>query len=85
MWNQGTEERFYTVLASVLNVPRPSLTASTSRDSLEAWDSLKHMYMVLALEEEFNVEFTDDEIASLSSASELMDAIAKKKKVGIEK
>jgi acyl carrier protein len=36
------------------------------------------MYVMLALEEEFSVEFTDDEIANLASISDLMHAMTVK-------
>jgi acyl carrier protein len=72
------DERFFRVLSSILDVRRDALGSESSRDSVEEWDSLKHMYVMLALEDAFNVEFTDDEIANLSSASALMEAIAAK-------
>jgi acyl carrier protein len=72
------EERLFAVLSSILNVPLQSLSLDSSRSSLEAWDSLNHLYVVLALEEEFNVEFADDEIATLRSASSLRDALVAK-------
>jgi acyl carrier protein len=72
------EERVFAVLSSVLQVPRESLSQDTSRATLEEWDSLKHMYVVLALEEEFQVEFSEDEIASLGSVSSLVEAIMTK-------
>jgi acyl carrier protein len=36
------------------------------------------MYVMLALEEEFGIEFTDDEIADLASVSDLMNAMTAK-------
>ena len=73
-----TSDRFFGVLASILNVERESLHPQSSRDTLEEWDSVKHMYVMLALEEEFSVEFTDDEIANLASVSDLMRAMTAK-------
>ena len=78
MQNTAPAERFFGVLSSILNVRRELLSPNSSRDSVEQWDSLKHMYVVLALEEEFSVEFSDLEIGTLSSASALMDAITAK-------
>src|SRR5205807_1416614 len=40
---------------------------NASIDSVEAWDSLKHIHMVLALEQEFNVQFTDTQVAEMVS------------------
>jgi acyl carrier protein len=64
----------------VLDIERKaeSLGPESSRDSLEEWDSIKHMYVMLALEEEFSIEFTDDEIANLASISDLMHAMTAK-------
>jgi len=78
MLDGAPNERFFEVLSSILNVAREALSPQSSRDSLEEWDSIKHMYVVLALEEEFSVEFSDDEIANLVSVSDLMHAMTKK-------
>ena len=78
MGDGGVNERFFAVLSSILNVGRESLGPQSSRDSLEEWDSVKHMYVMLALEEEFSVEFSDDEIANLASVSDLMQAMTAK-------
>ena len=72
------DERLFGVLSSILNVPREALNLESSRDSVEEWDSLKHMFLMLALEEEFSVEFSDDEIATLTNASGLRDALVAK-------
>jgi len=41
-------------------------------------DSIKHLYVMLALEEEFSVEFSEEEFTGLASASALLQAIAAK-------
>ena len=74
--NNAIGERTFTVVAKILNVPRDSLNPDTSREDAENWDSLKHMYIVLALEEEFSVEFNPDEIASMKTIADLVGAVA---------
>jgi acyl carrier protein len=69
------EDKLLQVLSSILNVPRESLSLDSSRKTVEAWDSLKHMYVMLALEEEFRIQFNDREIASLDTVSSLAEAI----------
>jgi acyl carrier protein len=49
------ELRLRTILSSVLQVSLDSVTDDTSMASVDAWDSLRHMSLVLALEEEFDV------------------------------
>lgn len=72
------EDKLLEVLYSILNVPRESLSLDSSRKTVEAWDSLKHMYVMLALEEEFHIQFSDREIASLDTVSSLVEAITVK-------
>jgi acyl carrier protein len=65
-------------VAALLNLPLERVHDQSSRETLEQWDSLKHMHLVLALEEEFGVEFEDDEISGLATVAGLRQAIAEK-------
>ena len=66
------------VMAKVLRIAPQDITSDTSRETLPAWDSLKHMTLILALEEEFGVEFSDKEIVGLNSLQLLLDALRSK-------
>ncbi len=46
-------ERVYEVLSSILRVPLGELDATSSPDTIANWDSLRHLQVVLALEETF--------------------------------
>lgn len=70
--------RLFSLLSSILELEAASLGPDSSRDTLEAWDSIKHMYIILALEEEFGVEFEDVEIEELATLPDLMRALAAK-------
>lgn len=59
------EDRIKNVMAAVFEVPVDEITNESSPGNIESWDSLKHMNLVVALEEEFNIRFEDDEIISL--------------------
>ena len=63
--NNKIENRIKNALSAVFAIPVDKIDQDSSPDSVESWDSLKHMNMVVALEEEFNVQFTDDEIIEL--------------------
>tara|TARA_B100001971_G_C17957363_1_gene415642 strand:+ start:335 stop:538 length:204 start_codon:yes stop_codon:yes gene_type:complete len=52
-------------MSAVFEIPVDQITENSSPDSIESWDSLRHMNMVVAFEEEFGVEFTDDEIVEM--------------------
>lgn len=69
------QRRVLEILAAMLQVPQAELSPESSRDSVERWDSLKHMHVMLALEEEFGVEFSDGELADLASVSAIVDVL----------
>jgi acyl carrier protein len=55
------------VMAQILQVPQESITADSSPENLDRWDSLKHMQLIMALEDEFDVQFPDEAIPNLLS------------------
>ena len=56
------EQRIKNVMSAVFEIPVNKIKGNASPDTIESWDSLKHMNFVIALEEEFEIEFINDEI-----------------------
>ncbi len=56
------EDRIKNIMSAVFEIPEEQIKDNSSPDTIESWDSLKHMNLIIALEEEFEVEFTDNEI-----------------------
>ena len=57
-----SEDRIKNIMSAVFEIPEEQIKDNSSPDTIESWDSLKHMNLIIALEEEFEVEFTDNEI-----------------------
>ncbi|SPM37076.1 Acyl carrier protein [Mycobacterium rhizamassiliense] len=55
------------VMAAVLEVDPATISDDDSMDSIESWNSLRQMSLVLALEEEFGVSFPDEDAANATS------------------
>lgn len=55
------------VLATVLGVDAESVGAGTDMDTVQSWDSLRHMTLVLALEDEFGVQIPDEDAGTITS------------------
>ena len=53
----NNQEKLKQILASVFNLGIDQITEDASPDSIENWDSLNHLNLVLALEEGFGVSF----------------------------
>ena len=59
------KEKIVQIISNIMNYPLTDINENTSPDDIETWDSLNQMNLVLALEEEFGITFTDDEIVSM--------------------
>jgi acyl carrier protein len=60
-------ERVYEIVASMLRVPRESLNPDSSPDTVPQWDSLRHLQIVLALEEALGIHLTVEEIEAMQT------------------
>jgi acyl carrier protein len=55
------------VMATMLNVNASIINEDSSMDNVPSWDSLRHMNLVLALEEEFKVTIPDEDAGNITS------------------
>lgn len=53
------------VMSQVLQVEPAEITPESSPETIERWDSLKHMQLIMALEDEIGIQFPDDAIPEL--------------------
>ena len=72
------KDRVRQIVSDVMGVPVEEVTEKSSPDTIASWDSLNHMNLVLALEEEFGVQFSDDQIVSLLTVEAMIAALADK-------
>ena len=52
-------------MGDILDIDPKDIDERTRRDTLEAWDSLKHITLCAALEEEFQISLDVSEIESM--------------------
>ena len=71
-------ERIRNVVSNVLDVPLASVSADTKAEDVENWDSLGQMNVMLALEEEFGVNFAPEQIMGLLSIQAIESALREK-------
>jgi acyl carrier protein len=74
------ENRIKNVMSAVFDIPFEKINDESSPDNIMSWDSLKHMQLVVALEEEFRIVFEDEEIIEMLNYSSIKQNIAKKVK-----
>lgn len=59
------EEKLKKVIAGVFKIDALSINNDTSPDTVETWDSLNHLNFILALEEAFDISFTEEQTVEI--------------------
>lgn len=53
------------IMSNIFECDPSKISDKTSSDDIDTWDSLNHLNLITALEEEFNVTFDFDEIEEM--------------------
>ena len=53
------------VMSIVLEVPVEDLNEDSSSDTVGNWDSLRHLNLILALEDEFEITIPNEEVGNM--------------------
>lgn len=73
--NESTEMKLKVLLARVMRVDIATISADASTGTIATWDSLSHMKLVLALEEEFDVAFDESQIEHMTSFAKVIELV----------
>ena len=68
------QEKVIQVLVNILQVSPEKISTKTTSDDVEKWDSLNHINMIQALEQEFGVRYDEEQVVSMLSVGEIVDA-----------
>ncbi len=66
------------ILATAIDLDLDELTDTSSPDNTPEWDSFAHMSMVAAMEEEFKITLTLDEVISMLTLPKIEEVISQK-------
>lgn len=72
------EREVYTKLEEIFEDvfdERISLSESTTADDVEDWDSLTHITLMAAVEQEFGIKFSMKEVSSMKNVGEMVSII----------
>jgi len=65
------------IVADALQLPLEAVPADARSETIEAWDSLRHLDIVMAIEAATNVSFSTAEIVELTSLESIEAALAR--------
>ena len=74
------EEKLKRILGNILKIDKRLINNKTNHENVKSWDSVAHLHLVMALENEFNMSFTPNEVISLLSYNKIKKILDKKKK-----
>jgi len=66
------------VMIDVLDLDELSLTEATTAKDVEGWDSLSHLRLIVAVEQDFGLKFTTGEIERLKNIGDMVNTIQSK-------
>ena len=75
MTQEEIYERLNTVFREVFDDDEIVVSESTPADDIEDWDSLEHINLVAAVEQEFGIKFTMAQVMGMKNVGEMVDII----------
>ncbi len=64
--------------ADVFGIPEGEVSAESSPESIPQWDSLKQLYLIMALEERFGIELDPSEIETVTTIGSIADVLERR-------
>ena len=68
--------KFSSIVGAILGVPEDQVTDDLSPETVDTWDSLNHINLISALEQEFGVTLATDDLAASMSMQRLKGLLA---------
>lgn len=71
-------EKLQQILREVFDDAQLVISRDTSAETIEEWDSITHIQLLVVVEKEFSIKFALGELRFLTNVGELADLIEKK-------
>ncbi len=72
------EQKLKTVMADVFEISPDKIDGSTTMDSVEEWDSLKHIELLSMVEEKFGIELEMEEMIEMITFDDILRILSTK-------
>ena len=72
------EVKITDIFSRVVDVPLDSVSITMTPSDVENWDSMRHIMLLLAVESDFELKFSDVEMVSIGTLAELIDLVKSK-------
>lgn len=75
---ESVQNRVVEIVATIFNAPLESVNLESSPATLENWDSMGHLMLVLELEQQFDLQLAPEEVEKLASVQGIVTLIESK-------
>ncbi len=69
--------RLRAIMSATFGVPVESIDDASGPTTIEGWDSMNHLHLIVAVEAEYGVSFAPEEALEFTSLAMLRDAIVR--------
>ena len=70
------------IASDIFGVPAGKITPDSSPETIEAWDSMQHLNLVLAIEEKFGVQLAPEDIEQMKTIAATASLVGKRLQSG---
>jgi acyl carrier protein len=67
--------RLKNIMSNLFDIPVDEINDNISPENCEQWDSLQHMNLIFAIEEEFGVSLTDNDVLKIRDFISIIDIL----------
>ena len=71
----NVSDQIRTMASDIFGVPADKITPTSTPETIETWDSIQHLNLVLALEEKFEVQLSPEEIEQMKSIGDVIKLV----------
>ena len=69
------EDKIKVIVVNILGVDANIFDVNMSIENTQAWDSLKQVNLIIALEEEFKISFSESEMLSMTNYKTILKTV----------
>ena len=70
-------EQVRNIASDIFGIPVEKITAESSPETIENWDSMQHLNLVLAIEEKFGVQLDPEDIEQMKNIGAVATLVEK--------
>lgn len=71
------KEKIIEIMSEVFEVPVSEFPSEIKQENIDKWDSLRHLNLIVELEDVFDKSFEPEEISEMTSMDKIIEMIEK--------